>query len=161
MNVKKRQDYLDDLIYGIEKDSIDSLFEDSGEWGGAHVIITSDEEKAMELMKGEEDSKSGDLYVLSQNSESLSGLFNYVKENVMPVRDNYLYAFMALSAIDFIRRYGDDDSISLLKYIVQNIKGYLAYFDWKSAMGDKGEAFKVMRYYLSSQVTDDEISFML
>lgn len=159
----ERQQNLEDLIYAIDNGSLDGIIKPTSDWGGANIIITSDKVKASNMDDGEDffSRQSGDLYVMTKNCEILSGLFCYVRDKVMPEKDNYLYAFMALSAIDFIRKNDDGDYVPLLKHVAQNIKGYLTYYNWQNGMADGDEAFKVMRYYLSSKISDDEIRFIL
>ena len=135
------------------------------DWGGANVIITSCEEDIFDPKTDEDDwygRKSMDLYVLTKHSKILSGLFYYVKENVLDERDNYLYGFMALLANDYLRNYGDDgDYRPLLKYIIDKIYEYFVYFDWEVSMDDSKVAFDVMRSYLSDKTCDDEIKKIL
>lgn len=101
-----REKSLINLKNAIDLGSIGELIKPSEEWGGAYVIITSSEEKFDNLKNNNEDfygRNTQDTYVLTRHAEILSGLFYYVKENIMSSRDNYLYGFMALLANDYIR----------------------------------------------------------
>lgn len=160
---KQRQENLENLIKAIDNDSICQILEPCEEWGGAKVIITSDEEKIVypNIDYDFHSSSFGDLYVLTKHADILSGLFYYVKDNVLEKRDNYIYAFMALLSIDFIRQNGDGDVISLLEHVILNIRHYFEYFDWESGMGKSDTVFNLMRYYLSRAISSRDIRFML
>lgn len=159
-----RQENFRILKEAADESAIERVIRPRDEWGGAYVIITSDEEKVF-LDKIDEDDfysrKSKDLYVVTKGSRMLSGLFYYVKENVLSQPDNYLYAFMALAAIDYIKNNGDDDTLGLLGHVIDNACGYLEFFDWENSMGDSDVAFDVMRVHLSSETSDEAIRFML
>lgn len=159
-----RQENFRILRKAVDDRSICNVIQPSEDWGGAHVIITSDEEKVF-LKKIDKDDfysrRSGDLYVVTKESAILSGLFRYVKENVLSGPDNYLYAFMALSANDFIKQNGDDDCLGLLSHVIDNAFEYMEHFGWENSMGDSDCAFEVMRKLLSDATGDDDIRFML
>ena len=162
---EQREKNLINLKNAIDLDKIDDIIKPTTEWGGAYVIITSNEENIFNPETDEDDwhgRKSRDIYVLTKHAKILSGLFYYVKENVLDNRDNYLYGFMALLANDYLRSYGDDGDYShLLKYIIDKIYGYFMYFDWEVSTHDSKEAFDVMRNYLSDKTTDEEIRKIL
>ena len=160
---EQREINLINLKNAIDLSTIDEIIKPTNEWGGAHVIITSSKEHIIKLETGDDwyDHKSNDLYVLTKHAKMLSGLFYYVKENVLDNRDNYLYGFMALLANDYIRKYEDDDFYHLLKYVIDKIYAYFLYFNWEVTMNDSEAAFDVMRNYLSDKTTDDEIKKIL
>ncbi len=162
---EQREKNLINLKNAIDLDKIDDIIKPTTEWGGAYVIVTSNEEDIFNPEIDEDDwhgRKSQDIYVLTKHAKILSGLFYYVKENVLNDRDNYLYGFMALLANDYLRLYGDDeDYLPLLKYITDKIYGYFLYYNWEVGMGNSNEAFDVMRNYLSSEINDDEIKKIL
>ena len=165
MNSKETmKDNFKNLIKAFKNGEIDEIISPRKDWGGAHIIITADEEKVF-LNKIDEDDfysrKSGNLYVTTRNSDMLSGLFYYIKEEILSKPDNYLYAFMALSAIDFIKSNGDNDCTSLLEHVTCNTYEYLDFFGWESSMGDEIVAFEVMRNRLSERISDEDIKFML
>jgi len=148
----------------IDLGTIDEIIKPADEWSGAYVVITSNEDDIFDPQTDEDDwygRRSQDTYVLTKHAKVLSGLFYYVKENVLGDRDNYLYGFMALLANDYIRQNGDDDYLSLLKYVIDKIYGYFLYYDWEVGMSDSNEAFDVMRNYLSDKISDEEINKIL
>lgn len=160
-----REKSLINLKNAIDLGSIGELIKPTEEWGGAYVIITSSEEEFDNLKNNNEDfygRNTQDTYVLTRHAEILSGLFYYVKENIMGSRDNYLYGFMALLANDYIQQNGESEDYSeFLEYIIQKIYAYFEYYDWENGMGNSEEAFDVMRYYLSDEISDDEIKRIL
>lgn len=161
---QQREKNLIALKNSIDLGTIDDIIKPTKEWGGAYVIITSSEERVFDPENDKDDfygHRSQDLFVLTKHSEILSGLFYYVKENILGKRDNYLYGFMALLANEYLRTSGEDDYIQLLKYVIDNIYGYFLYFDWEVGMDDSKEAFDVMRNYLSDEISDDEIRKLL
>lgn len=162
---EQREKNLIALKNAIDMGTIDEIIKPTEEWGGAYVIITSSEERVFDPEKEEEDfygHRAHDFFVLTKHAEILSGLFYYVKENILGGRDNYLYGFMALLANDYLRNFGEsDDYTQLLKYIIDKIYGYFLYYDWENGMGDSKEAFDVMRNYLSDETSDEEIKKIL
>ena len=153
-----------DLKKAVYNSSIDKVIKPRKDWGGAYVIITSDDKKAISNNADGPDFYSrgpNDLYIATMNHDMLSGLFYYVKENVLSSPDNYLYVFMALSAIDYIRQYGDGECHLLLSHVVDNAYIYLESFGWKCTMEDSNLAFEVMRSHLSDSLSDEDIKFML
>ena len=161
---EQQEKNLINLKNAIDLGSIDQLIKPCDDWGGAYVIITSSEEKILNLKKddGFYSHSNEDIYVLTKHARILSGLFYYIKENVLEDRDNYLYGFLALLANDYLRLYGEsNDYIPLLKYIIDKAYGYFLYFDWKVSMRDSQEAFDVMRNYLSNEISDNEIRKIL
>lgn len=161
---EQREKNLINLKNAIDLGNIDEIIKPTNEWGGSYVIITSNEKDIFDSETDEDDwygRKSQDVYVLTKHAKILSGLFYHIKENILGDRDNYLYGFMALLANDYLRLYGDDDCLLMLKYIVDKIYGYFLYYNWEVGMGDSNEAFDVMRNYLSSEIKDDEIKKIL
>lgn len=161
---EQREKNLINLKNAIDLDKIDDIIKPTTEWRGAYVIVTSNEKDIFNPETDEDDwhgRKSQDIYVFTKHAKILSGLFYYIKENILSDRDNYLYGFMALLANDYLRLYGDDDYLHLLKYIIDKIYGYFMYFDWEVSMRDSKEAFDVMRNYLSDKTTDEEIRKIL
>lgn len=160
-----REKSLINLKNAIDLGSIDELIKPAEEWGGAYVIITSSEEKFDNLKNNSEDyygRNTHDIYVLTRHAKILSGLFYYVKENIIGSRDNYLYGFMALLANDYIRQNGESEDYSeFLEHIIQKIYAYFEYYSWENGMGNSEEAFDVMRHYLSDEISDDEIKRIL
>ena len=157
MNITKesRERNLVNLKNSIDLGTIDDIIKPTDEWGGAHVIITSSNEKAS-------NHDANDICVLTRHSQILSGLFFYVKENILIDRDFFLYGFMALLAIDYIRQNEESDDYNpFLKYVIDNIYAYFLYFNWESGIKDISESFDVMRNYLSDEISNNEISKVL
>lgn len=157
MNIIKesRERNLVNLKNSIDLGTIDEIIKPTDEWGGAHVIITSSNEKAL-------NHDANDICVLTRHSQILSGLFFYIKENILFDRDFFLYGFMALLAIDYLRQNGESDDYNpFLKYVIDNIYAYFLYFNWESGIKDIGESFDVMRNYLSDEISNNEISKVL
>ena len=162
---EQREKNLINLKNAIDLNKIDDIIKPTTEWGGAYVIITSNEKDLFNPETDEDDwhgRKSQDIYVFTKHAKILSGLFYYNKENILGDRDNYLYGFMGLLANDYLRLYGDDEDYPpLLKYITDKIYGYFLYYNWEIGMGNSNEAFDVMRNYLSGEIRDDEIKKIL
>lgn len=160
-----RQENLLALKRAIDTISIEDIVEFDGEWGGAYVVVTSSKDRIFNPETDDDDwygRKSQCTYVLTKNAEALSKFFAYVGESIMERRDNYLYGFMALLANDFIRQFGDADEYNpLLDYVFSGTSFYLSHFDWQSAMGNAEEAFKAMRFFLSDNISDEEIRLVL
>ena len=160
-----REKNLINLKNAIDLGTIDEIIKPTKEWGGAYIIITSSEEKLLPSESDEMDfysRREQDTYVLTKHSRELSGLFYYVKENVLGQRDNYLYGFMALLANDYIKQNDEPkDYVPFLEYIINKIYAYFLYYDWGSGMSNSDEAFDVMRYYLSENISDEEIKKIL
>lgn len=101
-------------------------------------------------------------YVLTKHALILSKFLDYVGNKIMDRQDNFLYGFMALLANDFIRQFGDSDNYNLLlDYIFSGVEFYLSYYNWKNGMGDFKKAFEIMRFFLSENMTDEEIQHIL
>ena len=145
------------LKRAIDDNSFHELPLPDEEWGGAYVIITSSPDRVFNLETDEDNwigNRSQDTYVLTQHSLILSKFFYYVKDNIMIDRDFYLYGFMALMANDFIREFGDGiDYRYLLDYLVSGISFYYNALE----SSDYRFMFRVMRFFLSENVTDEEI----
>lgn len=145
------------LKKAIDNDSFKDLELPNKEWGGAYVIITSSPENVFNPETDEDNwmgNKSQNTYVVTQHSLILSKFFHYVKDNIMIDRDFHLYGFMALLANDFIKEFGDDvDCKYLLDYIVSGIAFYYNALE----TGMDGSLFRVMRFFLSENISDDEI----
>lgn len=156
-----RQENLLTLKRAIDNNSLDEIVDYNREWGGAYVIITSSQDNIFNPETDEDDwfsHKSQSTYVLTKNSIPLSKFFVYIRDKIMERRDNYLYGFMGLLAKDFIKQFGDaDDYNLLLDYVFSGVSFYLGYFDWKCGMGKSNNAFKMMRFFLSEQISDEEI----
>lgn len=172
MNTNDNQNHLKEtrhenlltLKRAIDNHSIDEINEFDGEWGGSYVIITSSPDKIPNTETDENDwygHESSCTYVLTKNSNELSKLFAHVGEKIMEERDNYLYGFMALLANDFIGQFGDAHEYDLLDYLFSGLSFYLGHFNWESGMGNPKNAFNMMRFFLSEQISDDEISHIL
>ena len=148
INKETRIENLDALRRAIDNRTLLELPTPNNEWGGGYVIITSSEENLKNF-------RIDDVtVVITQHSMILSKLFHYVKENIMVGRDFYLYGFMALLANDFIRQFGDlNDFNPLLDYVVSGISFY--------CQCDVTEMFDMMRFFLSDNVTDEEINKIL
>lgn len=141
-----RLENLETLIGAINHGFFEDLPTPYKEWGGAYVIVTSSSPKKI----GRED----DTFVVSRHSLIISKLFYYVKEKVMIERDFHLYGFMALLANDFIREFGDmDDYTQLLDYITSGISFY-----YKNCEKDP---FEIMRFFLSPNISDEDIRKIL
>ena len=98
-----RQKNLLALKGAIDSNCLNEIVEFDGEWGGAHVIITSSQDRIHDLKTDGDDwcgRSSECTYVLTRNSKDLSKLFAYVRDDIMEERDNYLYGFIALLAND-------------------------------------------------------------
>ena len=172
MNKKDNQNHLKENRYenlltlkrAIDNHSLDEINEFDGEWGGSYVIITSSPDKIHNRETDGDDwygHRSSCTYVLTKNSYELSKLFAYVGEKIMKRRDNYLYGFMALLAIDFIGQFGDTRKYKILNYVLSGVSFYLGYFDWESGMGNPKNAFNIMRFFLLEQISDEEIRHIL
>ena len=147
-NKEFRLENLLNLKRAIANGSFKDLDTPNNEWEGAYVIITSCKDRVANSTHEE------DTFVLTKHSAILSKLFYYVKENIMGERDFYLYGFMALLANDFIKNFGDiNDYTLLLDYISSGIAFY-----YKSAGNDM---FQVMRFFLSSNINDEDIKHIL
>ena len=158
---EQREENLIKLKNAIDLGTIDNLIRPTHEWGGAYVVITSDENEVFNPETDEvywADKRPLITYVVTQHAKMLSGLYYYVKLNILDSRDAFLYGFMALLANDYLKIYGDDDYyVPMLKYVIDGIYGYFLYYDWENGMGNETEAFDVMRNYLSDKTTDEEI----
>lgn len=158
---EQREENLIKLKNAIDLGTIDELIRPTPEWGGAYVVITSDENDVFDPERDEvywADKRPLITYVVTKHAKRLSGLFEYVKMNILESRDAFLYGFMALLANDYLKNYGDDDNhVPMLKYVIDGIYGYFLYYDWENGMGNSQEAFDVMRNYLSDKTSDDEI----
>lgn len=76
-------------------------------------------------------------------------------------RDFYLYALMELAANDFIRQYGDiNDYLSLFDYLAKGVSEYCNETNFKYFPNSK-EFFDFARGFLSDNISDEEIKFML
>ena len=141
------------------------MVEFNEEWGGSYVIITSSPDRVYNPETDEDDwygRRSECTYVLTKNSRDLSKFFAYVGDNIMKRCDNYLYGFMALLSKDFIMQFGDIEEYNLLlDYVFSGVAFYLGYFDWESGMGNSKDAFDIMRFFLSQQISDEEIGHIL
>ncbi|MBR5503271.1 MAG: hypothetical protein IKV87_02325 [Methanobrevibacter sp.] len=149
------------LKEAIENRSIENMFPLNGEWGGAYVIVTSDEKKVFNP-ETDEDNWYGHrgqcTYVLTQHAKILSDIFYYVRDNIMNGRDIFLYGFMALLANDYIRQFDDpEDPYGLLDYVANGVEAYYQFINWEIWEVDSKELFKFMRSYLSLEITDNEI----
>lgn len=158
---EQREENLIILKNAIDLGTIDEIIRPTHEWGGAYVVITSDENEVFDPKRDEvywADKRPLITYVVTQHAKILSGLYFYVKHKILDSRDGYLYGFMALLANDYLKLYGDDDEyVPLLKYVIDGIYGYFLYYDWENGMGSEEEAFDVMRNYLSEKTSDEEI----
>lgn len=149
-----KKENLINLKNAIGEGKVEDVLAPAEEWGGAYVIIKSDKDDS-------EAGHPGDIIIKTQYADMLSGLFFYAKENLMEGPDNYLYGFMALSAIDYMKANGDNDLNGLLAHIVKNVESYLECFGWKNSMGNPDVAFKTMKGILSDEMSDDEIKTIL
>ena len=148
INKETRLENILALKRAVYNNSFEDLDTENSEWRGAHVIIRSSESKT-------DDNKFGDIHVITKHSKTLSKLFHYVKENIMEARDFYLYGFMALLANDFIRNFGDGKNPNyLLEYVTSGISFY---YQFRGCT----DMFNLMRFFLSSNITDEEIMGIL
>ena len=158
---EQREENLIELKNAIDLGTINKIIKPTIEWGGAYVIITSDEKEVFNPETDKVywgDRRPAITYVLTKHAKTLSGLYFYVKHKILDSRDAFLYGFMALLANDYLKLYGDDDDyVPMLKYVIDGIYGYFLYYDWENGMGNHQEAFDVMRNYLSEKTSDEEI----
>lgn len=137
------------LKRAICNNSFEDLSAPDNEWGGAYVIITSSNEKIKNTRT------DNDTFVVTRHSLILSKLFWYVKENIMYERDFHLYGFMALLANDFIKEFGDINNYNLLLgYVTSGISFYYQLYG-------KFDKFKLMRFFLSPNISDEDIKHIL
>lgn len=138
--------------------SLEELDVPNDEWGGAHVIITSSPEDVFDPESDEDDwlsRRSQDTYVVTKHSKALSKVFWHVKENILDERDFHLYGFMAFLANDFLKEFGDlDDCTLMLEYVASGILFYYKFFY-------EFDKFQLMRFFLSQNISDEEIKNML
>ena len=81
---EQRGKNLINLKNAIDLGKIDDIIKPTTEWGGAYVIVTSNEEDIFNSETDEDDwhgRKSQDIYVFTKHAKILSGLFYYIKEN--------------------------------------------------------------------------------
>ena len=147
-NNESKLENLAALKRAIYNGSFKCLNTPNTEWGGANVIITSCRDRV------KNSTYDNDIFVMTKHSILLSKLFHYVKENIMDERDFRLYGFMALLANDFLEEFGDmNDHTPLLNHITSGISFYYLF---------QGEdMFQVMRFLLSSNISDDDIKHIL
>lgn len=172
MNIENNQNQIKEirqrnlilLKRAIQHDFIDEISDFDREWGGAYVVITSSPERVFNPETDEDwmGRRAACTYVLTQNAIILSKFIDYVGFNIMERQDNYLYGFMALLANDFIRQFGDPDNHTLLlDYIFSGIAFYLSYYNWENGMGNPKNAFDLMRFFLSENISNEEINHIL
>lgn len=139
------------LKNSIDSGTIDTIIKPAEEWNDAYVIITSSKEKSVNI-----DSK--EIYVITKHSTILSALFYFFKENILESDDYFLFGFMALLAIDYIRQNDEsDDYVPFLSYIIDKIYSFFSYCDWNYNLKEI-DRFDFFRYYLSSNISNNEIS---
>ena len=83
----------------IDLSTIDELIRPTHEWGGAYVVITSDENEVFDPERDEvywADKRPLITYVVTKHAKRLSGLFEYVKMNILESRDAFLYGFLLM-----------------------------------------------------------------
>ncbi|MBE6507913.1 MAG: hypothetical protein E7Z77_00715 [Methanobrevibacter sp.] len=151
------------LKRAIDDGSLEELISGDSEWGGAYVVISSSADFIENHRKNADENPmiDSDTYVLTKHSIALSGIFRYVKENVMEERDFHLYGFMAILANDFLRQFGDpDDSTFLLEYVFEGISFYCQFNDWECGT-EYDFGFEIMRFFLSENISDEEIRHIL
>ena len=160
-----RQENFLTLKRAIDNDSIEYLVEFNKKWGGAYVIVTSNPKMVFNPETDEDDwfgHRSSATYVLTQNAVILSKFLRFIDCNVMASQDNYLFGFIALLANDFIRQLGHlKDSKPILEYLFSGVSFYLSFYDWENGMGNSKKAFEFMRFFLSENISDDEIRHIL
>lgn len=128
-------------------------------WGGADVMVTSDPGRVFNPETDEDDwfgRRSSTIYVLTKNANALSGLFFYVKDNIMKGygKDLFLYDLMALFSKNYIEKVGDsDDYYPMLRYVYKGIEEYCYIFYWPY---EKNTKYK----RLSDNELDDFMKFL-
>lgn len=155
-----RQYNLLKLKDAIDNDFIDGLVDFEKEWGGAHVVVTSNPERVFDPKRDEDwmGRRAASTYVLTKHALKVSKFIKFVDCNIMARQDNYLFGFMALLVNDFLKQFGDVDNYSLLlDYLFSGVSFYLSYYDWESGMGNSKKAFELMRFFLSEKTSDAEI----